>query len=531
MTAESPRYPIIYVRGFAATISEIEETSADPYMGFNLGATKIRQNHKGDIVRFIFESPLLRLMKDEAYVDCYRDGDFLPVDRAAPARSIWIFRYYERASESLGSGERQTIPEIACDLRRFILRVRDTVCLVDPSAKGRFRVNLVAHSMGGLICRCYLQNLCVHGTGHPGEDEALELKPAPALPGDPAVHLVDKVFTYATPHNGIDLKGINVPDLGRLDAFHVRNFNREAIHEYLRLPGPYLPDQPVDSLNNAFPPERFFCLVGTNYDDYGAFFGLSRKSTGPMSDGLVMIKNATVRDAPRAFVHRSHSGHFGIVNSEEGYQNLRRFLFGDVRITALLSVEELLLPRKVQALKDEGREIRASYQIETTARVRGGTYYLHERKVDQASSLLAEYDHLIKEKKPVYLFSGYLMKKAKTIGARDNALAFAVWIGIRTPMYEVDRTFWLDEHFEGGSVFEETITFHIRPGVEKMTVKYGLASDRGIGEVNLSPTATELNPAGSLFQIALGFKAEASRPPRPGFRGKLMLIAEPWNLS
>lgn len=33
-------YPIIYVRGYAMTQSEIEATVATPYMGFNLGATK-----------------------------------------------------------------------------------------------------------------------------------------------------------------------------------------------------------------------------------------------------------------------------------------------------------------------------------------------------------------------------------------------------------------------------------------------------------------------------------------------------------
>jgi hypothetical protein len=41
---------------------------------------------------------------------------------------------------------------------------------------------------------------------------------------------------------------------------------------------------------------------------------------------------AYVEGAHRAMVHRSHSGRYGIVNSEEGYQNLRRFLFGDLRI-------------------------------------------------------------------------------------------------------------------------------------------------------------------------------------------------------
>jgi hypothetical protein len=35
-------HPIIYVRGFAATQGEIEETVSDPYMGFNIGSTKAR---------------------------------------------------------------------------------------------------------------------------------------------------------------------------------------------------------------------------------------------------------------------------------------------------------------------------------------------------------------------------------------------------------------------------------------------------------------------------------------------------------
>jgi hypothetical protein len=53
---------------------------------------------------------------------------------------------------------------------------------------------------------------------------------------------------------------------------------------------------------------------------------------GPRSDGLVRIERAHVRGANRAYVHRSHSGRYGEVNSEEGYQNLRRFLFGRWRV-------------------------------------------------------------------------------------------------------------------------------------------------------------------------------------------------------
>ena len=41
---ERPFFPIIYVRGYAMTANEISETVATPYMGFNLGATKVRQD-------------------------------------------------------------------------------------------------------------------------------------------------------------------------------------------------------------------------------------------------------------------------------------------------------------------------------------------------------------------------------------------------------------------------------------------------------------------------------------------------------
>jgi hypothetical protein len=75
-----------------------------------------------------------------------------------------------------------------------------------------------------------------------------------------------------------------------------------------------------------------FCLIGTNAADYGAV----SKAVGPKSDGLVQIDNAYVRGASRAYVHRSHSGPYGEVNSEEGYQNLRRFLFGTRKVTARL---------------------------------------------------------------------------------------------------------------------------------------------------------------------------------------------------
>lgn len=499
-----PYYPIIYVRGYAATMRQIEETVGTPYMGFNLGSTKVRQGHADDQpVRFIFESPLIRLMKDAGYSDAYRDGDFVSRGQRVDSRSVWIFRYYEQDSESFGDSEKNPIESYAKDLCKFIRRVREQVCMGDREELEKFKVYLVAHSMGGLICRTYLQKVAR------GRE-----------------HYVDKVFTYATPHGGIEVRGLNAPDLGALDKFHVRNFNRDCMREYLKLSE----RARVTSLDDAFPPDRFFCFIGTNYKDYDAFFGISKRAVGPASDGLVMMKNAWVAGAPRAFAHRSHSGPFGIVNSEEGYQNLRRFLFGQVRIDARLAVDEITLPRAVQKQKDEGKTIRARYNIDACAKVRGGGCYLSERRVRHESSIRKRYEDLVEEKKPAYLFSGFLLESAKT-HTRDTALAFALEIAIEVPLFEVDREFWFDEHFEGETLLNETVTLHLRwRDGGKPTVRYGLRTRVGSGHAPRQIAPSDPDEHGRRrFEIPLGFREGLKYPPRPDFRGRLLLTAAPWN--
>lgn len=78
----------------------------------------------------------------------------------------------------------------------------------------------------------------------------------------------------------------------------------------------------------------------------------------------------------KAFALRSHSGYFGIVNSEEAFQNLTRFLFGDVRVDLWLDIEDIRLPIAVQAEADAGRRINALYQIEVLTSPRGKLWYL-----------------------------------------------------------------------------------------------------------------------------------------------------------
>jgi hypothetical protein len=119
----------------------------------------------------------------------------------------------------------------------------------------------------------------------------------------------------------------------------------------------------------GFPVDELFCLVGSNPEDYDVAMGLSSKAVGARSDGLVQIDNAAVRGAPLAVVHRSHSGRYGIVNSEEGYQNLQRFLFGD------LKVEVELVGFTV------GRDAPADveFQLDVALAIRGLPVMVHEQ--------------------------------------------------------------------------------------------------------------------------------------------------------
>ena len=374
------------------------------------------------------------------------------------------------------------------------------MCQDDRAELDKFKVYLVAHSMGGLICRAYLQNVARR-----------------------TEHYVDKVYTYATPHRGIEMKGVNVPNLG---AYHIRNFNRASMRKYLRLRR----RQPVNSLGRTFPPSRFFCFIGTNHRDYDALFGLVKHGTGPTSDGLVMMENAWVEDAPRAFAHRSHSGPFGVVNSEEGYQNLRRFLFGEVRIVARLAVDKITLPRALQEQKDKHtKKIRARYNIDACAKVRGGGCYLSERRVRNQSAIRKRYEDLVEGKEPAYLFSGFLLRKAKT-PTPDRALAFALEIAIEVPLFEVDKKFWFDEHYEGERLLSETVTLHLLRDGDEDQILYGLRTALGSG---YAPKPVALSDADEYGQkhaeIPLGFESEMEDPPQPGFCGRLLLTVSPWN--
>ncbi len=528
MPNKAPFHPIIYVRGYAMTPSEIDETTADPFCGFNLGSTiyravpdKTRQPRK-----FIFESPVVRLASDFGYQDVYEDGyDILDQEWEEDAENklesscIIIFRYYEEASRLLGLGKTLGIETFATKLGELILRVRDLVCKNPKSGvtPEHFRCYLVAHSMGGLVCRAFLQN--------PKHD-----------PNNARRH-VDKFFTYATPHNGIAVAGLNVPKWFSLNDMN--NFNLDYMAEYLDIGAAFAKTKRVDWLReDRFPSQRVFCMVGTNRADYDVAMGLSRTFAGHGSDGLVRIENATLHGlkangqpgdpCAKAFAYRSHSGYSGIVNGEEAFQNLARFLFGDIRVDLWLDIEEIRLPAGVQKEVDAGRKVDALYQIEVLASPRGKLWYLTRRTAEEDSVAClshAEWVAAPKDNKSHYLSTVFLANSAK-VNPRRRSLAYSMTLGIRAPDYEIERKLWPNEHFEGGYLFRNAIILEMVPPRENSDdiwkVKYAW-QDTGV-----SLPDTDVDPkrlkSGKL-EVTVGFESQGS----PGVKGQLRFVVSAWN--
>jgi pimeloyl-ACP methyl ester carboxylesterase len=312
------RVPVVYVRGFGGGQSGIDKVVDDPFYGFNEGSTHIRVGAQGRPRFYQFEGPLLRLMLEQGYklyVAGSQERQLLDAAEGElePA-SVWVYRFYDPNAGTFGQEPKPyRIEDAAEGLAAFIeLVVRKT--------RDAQRVSLVAHSMGGLICRSALQRYLAQ----------------------PAT-VVSKLFTIGTPHGGID------PQLGGaigdwlIDKFGPSGsdiFQPWRMKEYL-LPDGYDGAAETDlktgrwdprRMVGTFPVARVLSVVGTNAADYDVALGLSAKAMGPQSDGLVAIRNAYVRGSARAYVHRSHSGRYGLVNSEEVYQNLKRFLFGSLRV-------------------------------------------------------------------------------------------------------------------------------------------------------------------------------------------------------
>src|SRR5262245_9795763 len=100
MKKASVLLPIIYVRGYAMSRNEIDQTSADPFCGFNIGSTLFRATTNRDDPphKYMFASPVIRLTSDPnlRYSDVFANGvDIVEQDwdGGLAKKSIIIYRY------------------------------------------------------------------------------------------------------------------------------------------------------------------------------------------------------------------------------------------------------------------------------------------------------------------------------------------------------------------------------------------------------------------------------------------------------
>jgi hypothetical protein len=331
--------PLILVRGFGGL--DVEDEKRIAYQGFNDGT--VYPQKRGE--NYIYEGFILRFLKSSwRYQDAtnvvgyyasevrqqpvvipnelsflnkeYFFGDKVVLDPAMalhllrttedPCRTLWVFRYYDlddRKFEVYGKA-----------LLRLIDFIQD---LAGQKTAGRTRpkVNIIAHSMGGLLVREAVQR------AYPGA-------------GRKADEHINKIVTLGTPHQGISFQFLK--NWIHIDAEkEIEHFNPEFQKDEKKNKAAFT------LFGKHFPLERLLTVIGTNYHSYDV--GISSRANrlfsvsgefGPnynRSDGLVKQAYAQIPGAPRTFVHKCHGGFDSLVTARESFEVATRFFFGNVR--------------------------------------------------------------------------------------------------------------------------------------------------------------------------------------------------------
>ena len=335
-TATRLEQPVILIRGFGGLGVEDEKRIA--YQGFNDGTVYPQKTGEN----YIYEGLILRFMKSRwIYNDAtnivgyynspvIRDAKSIPAELANfdldlfsghkvvidPAtalslvksttdvcKTLWVFRYYDL-------DDREDFTRYGNALVRLIAFIQK---LAEHKHQAIPKVNIIAHSMGGLIVREAVQRSYAKGD---------------------APKYINKIVTLGTPHQGISFQLLK-DWIGIGAAEELEQFNPDRQKD---------PKNPVgfNRFAERFPSERVLTVVGTNYRTYGPAVAswLNRAFSvagefGPnynRSDGLVKQTYAQLPGAPRTFVHKCHGGPDSLVTSRETFEVATRFFFGNIKV-------------------------------------------------------------------------------------------------------------------------------------------------------------------------------------------------------
>ncbi|TCI00361.1 hypothetical protein EJV46_06930 [Roseococcus sp. SYP-B2431] len=330
--------PIILIRGFGGLGVEDEKRIA--YQGFNDGT--VYPQKRGE--NYIYEGLILRFMKsrwiynDATNIVGYYNEPIIRERSSIPAelsgfdmdlfsghkvvidpgtalslvrsttdvrRTLWVFRYYDL-------DDREDFKRYGEALVRLIKFIRK---LAEHKHQAIPRVNILAHSMGGLIVREAIQRSYEKGR---------------------AADHINKIVTLGTPHQGISFQLLkNWTGTGVGAAAELEQFNPDLQKR---------PENPVGfpKFSEHFPADRILTVVGTNYRTYGpvvaSWLNRAFSVTGEFganynrSDGLVKQAYAQLPGAPRCFVHKCHGGPDSLVTSRESFEISTRFFFGNIKV-------------------------------------------------------------------------------------------------------------------------------------------------------------------------------------------------------
>ena len=358
MSESAPYYPIILVRGFDPLRGSIK----DPYYGFNDGTVYYRETHHNRI----YEGFVINFLKDEkhGYIDTSNvftfgeaeapkyhsfyvnevmtgpNSSFPEPGSERAMKTFWVFRFYDAIEEEkLQVKNVRLIPYFARELHRFIIEVKKLT--------GAPMVNIIAHSMGGVITRHVIQRR------YPFKD------------GKEAEKHIHRIISLGSPLLGVDK--LPAPLLSELYMRLARDDERDAMNpEYIKAIPECVTSDPDDTtlpvngrrekkekiyglnggcIEEQFDPSRWLCVVGTRYEDYPTPWETANRvaSRGKGSDGLILQSEAKLENAPLVYLHKIHSGYDSLMTCRETYETATRFFFGDWWVELILEPDSRIL--------------------------------------------------------------------------------------------------------------------------------------------------------------------------------------------
>jgi hypothetical protein len=123
------------------------------------------------------------------------------------------------------------------------------------------------------------------------------------------------------------------------------------------------------------------------------------------------------------------------------------------------------------------------------------------------------------------LFTTFLSAGLR-VNPQRRSLGFSIDIRVLVPEYEVDGSFFFNNHYPGGHIFRDRLNLEATPpktDADTWRLAYGFESD--------TPTKATKQAACKPLGDRLEFRVPIVRKVRPGIDADLVLTARRWNIG